>query len=348
MCSIANSTLRPLLVYLHVRSTGIRQCLCLHAPSSFCSDEDLNKLHSYSVLSALTTAIVSNPSPVTDYSINLSAVADDSVNPSAVTDDSVELDAVDMNTIDADYLKVDVTGDAGVADTVPMGRRGSDVYLARRESNLSLDAIAAFQSSLGSPLPSAGVVGEDLIFPARTQDSTAAEQEEADEEEAVLDFLDSMRESFEDGNDGTADEIVPNRRSNVDIRTAEMESQQAAALVALAVSSLGGVLRYDVSPTTAVLLFLGLGRVCACRFRSYFWFFGVVVGLLCIDEPLHSVARVLAHAPTTHPPLSQPAAAPIVKLFMPTSHGATVQLRVEIEQPSCATQSGNRATHWCA
>ena len=281
------------------------------------SSEDLNKLHSYSVLSALTTAIVSNPSPVTDDSINLSAVADDSVNPSAVTDDSVELDAVDMNAIDADYLKVDVTGDAGVADTVPMGRRGSDVYLARRESNLSLDAIAAFQSSLGSPLPSAGVVGEDLIFPARTQDSTAAEQEEADEEEAVLDFLDSMRESFEDGNDGTADEIVPNRRSNVDIRTAEMESQQAAALVALAVSSLGGVLRYDVSPTTAVLLFLGLGRVCACRFRSYFWFFGVVVGLLCIDEPLHSVARVLAHAPTTHPHFPNPLLRPSLNYSCP-------------------------------
>lgn len=307
MCSIANSTLRPLLVYLHVRSTGIRQCLCLHAPSSFCSDEDLNKLHSYSVLSALTTAIVSNASPV----------ADDSVNLSAVTDDSVELDAVDMYTIDADYLKVDVTGDAGVADTVPMGRRGSDVYLARRESNLSLDAIAAFQSSLGSPFPSAGVVGEDLIFPARTQDSTAAEQEEADEEEAVLDFLDSMRESFEDGNDGTADEIVPNRRSNVDIRTAEMESQQAAALVALAVSSLGGVLRYDVSPTTAVLLFLGLGRVCACRFRSFFWFFGVVVGLLCIDEPLHSVARVLAHAPTTHPHFPNPLLRPSLNYSCP-------------------------------
>ena len=59
----------------------------------------------------------------------------------------------------------------------------------------------------------------------------------------LFEVVGSMYESFEDGNDGTADEIVPNRRSNVDIRTAEMESQQAAALVALAVSSLGGVLR---------------------------------------------------------------------------------------------------------
>lgn len=198
------------------------------------SSSDLQKLHAYAVLSALTTATSSSG---TDDSIELDAVN----MASEITETNIDGDDNDGINVDADYLKVAVTSNVGSAaprDVVPMLRRGSEVYRARQESNFSPDVTATNSiSETDVAFPDHG--SADIAFERGSTFEGADEDEDAAEEEAVLDILDSLRVSFVHGASAgvNVDELNVNRDSAVSIKTAEMEAQQAEALAALSVST---------------------------------------------------------------------------------------------------------------